>query len=154
MPGNYEVDLKRSFSFSLKAGPAVAKEYISTDAFVTERNKWFINFIVSAEFKYYFNLSYRLKLQKTITNFSAGYFSIEPFITTKSLIMIHQSDGDTKPAKQGAYINIGCQKQMKYTYINIYFGARFPGKIYENSVDVLDVMHAGITVGGVFKSAV
>jgi hypothetical protein len=134
----------------LKAGPAFNKQHTMTDAFGTDQYKWTMNAVVSGEVRYYFTLLRRIKHQKTVKNFSAGYFSLEEMMQSKPLVIINKSGTETLSGNNSSYINLGYQKQVKLTYYNIFFGTRFPGKIYENSTDIFDILHGGITIGRVF----
>gem|GEM_PF-6215326 len=148
--GSYEREIMKPFSLVLKAGPAFSKEYITTDPFGTEKHRWLLSLAASGEFRYYFNLSHRLKNQRTIQNYSGWYFSLEELLQTKPILIINKSGDETLSAGNRTYLNIGFQKQDKQTYYNFFAGTRFPGKIYENSVDVFDIIHGGITIGRVF----
>lgn len=146
----YEREIKRPFTFFLQAGPFFSREYLFTDAFGDEQYVWYARAQASAEVRYYFNLFRRIKHKKITQNFSADYFSIEPYVSSKTLIILNKFYGENKRGLSGAYINWGYQKQVKVTCIGAFFGTRFPGKIYSNSVDVFDIIHGGITVGRVF----
>jgi hypothetical protein len=140
----YEHEIKRPFTLVLKTGPSLFTGDPSSDDGVG------LTATASGELRYYYNLNRRKKLKKTIRNFSATYFSLEPFIKSKYLIIAKGPGVESLTKNSGAYVNIGFQKQFKRFYLNTYFGIRSPGKIYSNSVDVLDIIHGGITIGHVF----
>lgn len=149
--GFYEREIKRPFTVVLKAGPAITREYLSTDVWGDDEYRWTLNAIAAGELRYYFNLNRRIKHEKTTRNFSAGYLSLEPYVLSKSLLILNRLDAEDKSGSAGAYINIGFQKQVNATTCyGAFFGTRFPGKIYSHSVDVLDIIHGGITIGRVF----
>jgi len=147
--GNYEREIIKPFSIVFKAGPAFSREDLFTGTYGNEDYKWLMNLIVSGELRYYFNLKRRIKLEKTTRNFSACYFSVEELIISSPLIIINNRGEQKAPGKSGLYVNIGYQTQFKKSYVNIFFGAKFPGKAYDNSVDVFDLIHAGIAIGRV-----
>ncbi|MGZ8559930.1 MAG: hypothetical protein ACXWWC_16425 [Chitinophagaceae bacterium] len=141
--GCYEHEIKKPFTVVVKAGPSFwADEYSSENGIE-------LTAIASGELRYYFNLRRRVKYEKITRNFSASYLSLEPFVKSKSLTVLDQSGTDEKPSSAGVYINIGFQKQVKRSYINAFFGTRFFGKIYSNSVDVFDIIQGGIAFGRV-----
>ncbi|HWJ27864.1 MAG TPA: hypothetical protein VNS32_15065, partial [Flavisolibacter sp.] len=146
----YERGLFRPFTLLFKAGPAFDREYLFTDIYGTEQYKWFLNVAASGELRYYFTLNHRIKHERTVKNFSGPYFSLEENVWSKPLIIFNKTGGESLTGGHGTYINLGYQKQVSLTYYNIYFGTRFPGKIYEQSVDVFDIIHAGISIGRVF----
>lgn len=145
---NFEHQIYKSFTFFLKAGPAISRSKIF---FPNDYGEYRFAFsaIASGELRYYFNLKRRIRLEKTTRNFSASYLSLEPFVTSKSLLIINNNGGEPKNANKGVYINLGFQKQVHKTYYHAFFGTRFGGKIYENSVDVSDIIHLGIGIGGI-----
>lgn len=148
---NYERELKKPFTLSLKAGPYISREEIvDEDSWENKLYRFAANTFASGELRYYYNLKRRLRLQKITRNFSAGYLSLEPFVVSKTLWMINRKGEENKPGLAGIYINAGFQKQLKHACYNIYFGTRFPGPVYNHSADVFDIIHAGISIGGVF----
>jgi hypothetical protein len=148
--GCYEHEIIKSFTVVLKGGFSGYKDFISTSGPINEQYQWSINAIASCELRYYFNLTRRIKHHRTTRNFSVPYFSIEPYAFTKPLIIINDLGAEERPGNVGAYINLGYQKQVGKIYYGVFFGTKFPGKIYSNSVDVLDIIHGGITFGYVF----
>jgi hypothetical protein len=147
--GNYEREILKPFTIVFKAGPAFSREDLFTRTYRNEDYKWLMNLIGSGELRYYFNLRRRIKMEKTTRNFSAGYFSLEELIISSPLIIINNRGEQKAPGKSDLYVNTGYQTQFKKSYINIFFGAKFPGKAYDNSVDVTDLIHAGIVIGRV-----
>ncbi|MGE5106289.1 MAG: hypothetical protein ACM3H8_02000 [Sphingobacteriales bacterium] len=148
---NYEHEIKRPFTFVLKAGPSFSRDYITTDAFGEEQYRFTMNVVASGELRYYFNLRHRIKLEKTTRNFSAGYLSLEPFVSTKPFaILNNDKDYDPQPTKTGVYLNLGFQKQVRKTYFNAFFGTRADTKIYNHNEDVFDIIQGGVTVGRAF----
>jgi hypothetical protein len=136
--GCYEHEIKRPFTVVVKAGPSIFAGDNSADDGIA------LAAIASGELRYYFNLNRRIKHEKTIRNFSAGYLSLEPFVISKSLTILNDSGAEEKPASAGVYINIGFQRQVKRSYVNVFFG-----KIYSNSVDVFDIIQGGVAFGHV-----
>jgi hypothetical protein len=150
--GNYEQKLSIPFTLSFKAGPSFFSEEVSPETTASDAvNRYSVRAMASAELKYYFNLKHRIRLEKTTRNFSAAYFSLEPFAISKTLVFLNGDQSDSQKGFAGAYINIGWQKQVRLTYFNIYFGTRFPGPVYSNSGDVFDVIHFGVSIGRVFE---
>ena len=148
--GNYEREIKRPLTLFIKAGPALNREYITTDAFRIEQYKWLVNFIGSGELRYYFSLNRRIKKGRTVKNFSAFYFSLEELLVSKPLYILNKSGNEESKGRNSEFINIGYQFQENTTYYNIYFGARFPGQVYNNTPSGIDLLHVGITVGRAF----
>ena len=148
--GGYEREIIKPFTLVFKAGPAFDKEYTMTDAFGTRQYKWSMSFAASGEARYYFNLGRRIKHQKPTRDFSAAYFSFEEMVQSKPVFILNKSSDETLSARSVTYINIGYQREVKQTYYNIFFGTRFPGKIYETSADIFDIIHGGISIGRVF----
>lgn len=146
----YEREICKPLSFVIKAGPSFSREYISTDAWGNEQYQWAVKAVASGELRCYYNLKRRIRHEKTIRNFSAYYLSLEPFVMSSPLIYLNNAGEGSQPATAGAYINIGFQKQVRHTYFNLFFGTRFFGKIYAHSVDVFDIIHAGVTIGRAF----
>jgi hypothetical protein len=147
--GNYEREIIKPLSIVFKAGPAFSKEDHFTRTYRSEDFKWLINLMGSGELRYYSNLKRRIKLDKTTRNFSAFYFSLEQLLISSPLIIINNRGEEKAPGKSSLYVNMGYQSQFKKSYANIFFGAKFPGKAYDNSVDVFDLIHAGIAIGRV-----
>jgi hypothetical protein len=137
----YEHEIKGPFTMVLKAGPSIFADDNSVDYGIA------LAATASGELRYYFNLNRRIKYEKTIRNFSAGYLSLEPFVISKSLTILNDSGVEEKPASAGAYLNIGFQRQVKRSYVNVFFGTRFFGRIYSNSVDVFDIIQGGVAFG-------
>lgn len=148
--GSYEREIIKPLSIVFKAGPAFSREDLFTGTYGNEDYKWLMNLIASGELRYYFNLKRRIKLQKTSKNFSATYLSLEELLISKPIIVINNRGQKTAPGSSSLYINIGYQHQFKKSYGNIFFGTKFPGKAYDNSVDVFDLIHGGIVIGRVF----
>ncbi|MEO5592947.1 MAG: hypothetical protein ABIR15_17715 [Chitinophagaceae bacterium] len=142
--------IKKSFTFIIKGGPAFSSETLYADANGTYLEKFTIRAIASGELRYYYNLRRRTRLERTVRNFSAGYLSVEPMVASPTIYIVNREGLKNEPGYFAAYINIGFQKQVKKRYYGAFFGTRFPGNIYNNSVDVTDILHAGITVGGIF----
>lgn len=147
----YEHRVHQAFTVVVKAGPACMKDGFWIDSIGNTKYRFAFNVIASGELRYYFNLQRRIRLEKTTRNFSAGYFSLEPFVTSKTLFFIYKGEGEINPGNAGVYINVGYQKQFKKRYFNVYFGTRLPGKVYSNSVDVSDIIHFGVTIGRAFQ---
>ncbi|MEP7107639.1 MAG: hypothetical protein ABI760_06640 [Ferruginibacter sp.] len=148
--GCYEHEIYRPFTVVVKAGPSFGREEILNNIWGNEQYRFTLSGVASCELRYYYNLGRRIRLEKTTRNFSAGYLSLEPFVVSKSIILINKAEAETKPSHAGVYINIGLQKQINRTYFNAFFGTRFGGKIYETSVTVFDIIHGGATIGRVF----
>lgn len=146
----YERELFRPFTLLLKAGPAFDRDYLFTDIWGNEQYKWFLNFAASGELRYYFSLGRRIKHEKTVKNFSGPYLSLEEAVWSKPLIILNKTGDEVLKGSYGTFINLGYQKQVGLTYYNIFFGTKFPGKIYEQSTDAFDIIHAGIGIGRVF----
>jgi hypothetical protein len=147
--GNYEREIKKPFTLFFKAGPAFNREYIDTDAFGTEEYKWLFNAIASGELRCYYNLNRRIKFQKTVRNFSAFYLSLEEQLISKPILIINKSGDEVLKGTNSEFINIGYQYQKNTTYYNVYFGARLPGQIYNNT-PTGELLHAGVTIGRAF----
>ena len=148
--GNYEREIKRPLTLFFKAGPAYNREYINTDAFGIKQYKWIFNAFASGELRYYYNLGRRTKLQKTVRNFSAFYLSVEEQLATKPIFIVNKTGSEELKGKNSEFVNIGYQYQANTTYYNIYFGTRFPGRIYNNTPLGIDLLHAGVTIGRAF----
>ena len=139
----YERELRRPFTFVLKAGPAVFTNPGSGDGVLE------FSLIASGELRWYFNLLKRIKHEKATRNFSAAYLSLEPFVRSNALLVFKRTGYEGRPVMPGVYLNIGAQKQVKRTYFALYCGIRFIGdpNSYE---EVMDVIHAGLVFGRVF----
>jgi hypothetical protein len=149
--GNYEREIKKPFTVFLKAGPAYNMEQLGTDAFGNTQNKWTFNVFATGELRCYYNLKRRIRTQKTARNFSAFYASIEEQIVSKPIFSINKSGNEELSGKNRAFVNIGYQYQKISTYYNIFFGTRFPGKIYSyNPMGIEELLHAGVTIGRAF----
>ena len=148
--GNYEREIFKPFTLFLKAGPAINRQLDSTDAFGDDQYKWILNVIGSAEVRYYFNLKRRGRLQKTTKNFTACYVGVEELWRSNPLFILNKSGKENIVGSNAPFINIGYQNQFKQTYFQIFFGTRFPGKIYSKTVTVFDLLHLGIAIGRVF----
>lgn len=147
---SYEREIKRPLTIFLKGGPAFNREYVMIDAFGTEQYKWLFNVIASGELRYYYNLNRRIKKQRTVRNFSAFYLSLEELLISKPLFILNKSGDEDLKGENSEFINIGFQYQKNTTYFNVYFGTRFPGQVYNNPPLGIELLHGGITVGGVF----
>jgi hypothetical protein len=147
---SYEHIIKKSFTFIIKGGAAFTKETLSRDVDRSDIDRFTIRLIASGELRYYYNLRRRIRLGKTVRNFSAGYLSVEPLVASPIVYIINREGAENIPGYFKAYINIGFQKQVKKGYYGAFFGTRFPGKIYNNSGDVTDILHAGLIIGGFF----
>jgi hypothetical protein len=147
---NYEREIAKPFTLFVKGGPAIDRRYIATDAFGSKQYSWVLNAAASAELRWYFNLNNRIRRQKTTRNFSAAYISIEELLRSSPLIVINKNRDEIPAGSAAAFINIGLQKQHKKAWYNLFFGTRFPGRVYENSVTGFDLLHAGISIGKVF----
>ena len=141
---SYEREIFKPFTLVLKTGPSLRTDNSSPE------NEIELAATASGELRYYFNLRRRIKHNKTVRNFSAGYLSLEPFVISKPLIISDQPGDDERAAQAIVYINIGAQKQFKRFYLNAFFGTPFFGRIYSNSVDVFDIIQGGIVIGRVF----
>jgi len=148
--GSYEREIKRPLTLFFKAGPAFNREYVTTDAFGKKQYKWFFNAIASGELRYYYNLNRRIRKGRTVRNFSAFYFSLEELLISKPLYILHKSGNEELKSRNSEFINIGYQYQKSTTYYNIYFGTRFPGRIYNNTPSGIDLLHGGVTIGRAF----
>ncbi len=111
---------------------------------------FFRNVFASGELRYYYNLNRRIRLGKTVRNFSAFYLSIEEQLISKPLLIINKTGNEVLNGRNSKFINIGYQYQNDKTYYNIYIGARFPGQVYNNTPTGVDLFHAGVTIGRVF----
>jgi hypothetical protein len=147
---SYEREIARPLTLVLKAGPGIDRQYDSVDAYGQKQYSWVINAMASAELRCYTGLRRRAMRGKTVRNFSAFYISAEVLAKSDALIRINKPDSDRTAGYTRPFINIGYQKQFKKTYYNIFFGTRFPGKIYDNAVSGLDLLHTGISIGRVF----
>lgn len=148
--GSYEREILKPVTLFLKAGPAFNRVYDSTDAFGEKQYEWIFNLIGSAEVRYYFNLKRRTKHQKTTKNFTACYFGVEELLRSSSLFILNKAGNEKIAGLNAPFINVGYQNQFNRTYYHIFFGARFPGKVYSNSVTVFDLLHLGVAIGRVF----
>lgn len=140
----YEREIKKPFTVVLKAGPSVLASDVSSD------NEIELAAMASGELRYYFNLRRRIKQEKATRNFSAAYFSLEPFVISKPLILFNEPGDKETSRRAGVYINIGCQQQVKRSYISAFFGTRFFGRIYSDASEGFDVIQGGITIGRIF----
>lgn len=148
--GNYEREIIKPLTLFFKAGPAYSREYVNTDAFGTKQYKWIFNAIASGEFRYYYNLKRRTRLQKTVRNFSAFYLSFEEQLVSSPIFIINKSGNEELKGGNREFVNIGYQYQKQTTYYNFFFGTRFPGKIYSNTPTGIELVHAGVTIGRAF----
>jgi hypothetical protein len=148
--GNYEREIKKPLTLFFKAGPAYSREYVKTDAFGIKQYKWIFNAIASGELRCYYNLKRRTRLQKTVRNFSAFYFSLEEQLVSKPIIIINKSGNEELKGGNREFVNIGYQYQKNTTYYNIFFGTRFPGQIYKNTPTGIELIHAGVSIGRAF----
>jgi hypothetical protein len=147
---SYERRILKPITVFMKAGPACNKQYIGTDAFGTEQYKWVFNAIASGELRYYFNLNRRIRLERTVKNFSALYFSVEELLMSKPLFILNKSGNEISKGRNSEFVNLGYQYQKFSTCFNIYFGTRLPGRIYSNTPSGIDLLHAGISIGKAF----
>ncbi len=145
--GNYEREIKRPFTIIFKAGPAYNREYVNIDAFGEEQFSWLFNVFASGELRLYHNLNKRAKKGKTIRNFSAFYLSLEEQVVSKPIFIINKTGNENLKGKNSEYINVGYQYQKNSTYYNIFFGTRFPGKVYSNTPSGLALLHGGVAIG-------
>jgi hypothetical protein len=148
--GCYEREIFKPFTIVVNAGPYISWDENLRGARDYNQYRWTLKAVASCELRYYFNLRRRIRLEKTTRNFSAGYLSLEPFVASKSLIILNRSGAEPKPGNKGVFINIGYQKQFRRTYFNAFFGTRFGGRVYENSVDVFDIIQGGLAIGRAF----
>jgi hypothetical protein len=147
---SYEREVARPLTLVLKAGPGIDRQYDSIDAYGQKQYNWVINAVASAELRCYIGLRKRARQHKTVRNFSAFYFSAALLAKSAALIRISNPGSGRTSGYTRPYVNIGYQKQFKKTYYNIFFGTRFPGKVYDNAVSGFDLLHAGVSVGKVF----
>jgi hypothetical protein len=144
---NYERAIVKPITLFLKAGPGVDRQFDSTDIYGQKQYSWVINAMASAELRFYIGLSKRAKQNKKVANFSGLYLSTELLAKSGALIRISNPNSDRTTGFVRPYINIGYQKQVKTTYYGIFFGTRFPGRVYGDAVSGLDLLHAGISAG-------
>jgi hypothetical protein len=147
---SYEREIARPLTLVLKAGPGIDRQYDSIDVYGQKQYSWVINAMASAELRCYIGLQKRARQSRTVRNFSAFYFSAELLAKSGALIRISNPGSDRTSGYTRPYVNIGYQKQFKKTYYNIFFGTRFPGRIYGDAVSGFDLLHAGVSVGKVF----
>ncbi|RYD81936.1 MAG: hypothetical protein EOP53_05050 [Sphingobacteriales bacterium] len=147
---NYERKLFKSFTLFVKAGPAFAREYDSTDVFGNKKYRFIFNMVGAAEVRCYFSLKRRTRLEKTTKNFTACYLGIEEVLRSRPIAVINRSGEEDIVGNHATFINIGYQHQSRQTYYQAFFGTRLPGNVYSKAVDVFDLLHAGISIGIVF----
>jgi hypothetical protein len=147
---SYEREIAKPLTLVLKAGPGIDRQYDSIDVYGEKQYSWVINAMASAELRCYIGLQKKAEKNKIVRNFSAFYFSAEVLAKSGALIRISNPDSDRTSGYTRPYINIGYQKQVNKNYYNIFFGTRFPGKVYGEAVSGFDLLHAGIAVGRVF----
>ena len=148
--GNYEREIIKPFTLFVNAGPAYSREYVNKDAFGVKQYKWVFNAIASGELRYYYNLKRRTRLQKTVRNFSAFYLSLEEQLVSNPIFIINKSGNEELKGGNREFVNIGYQYQKNTTYYKIYFGTRFPGRIYSNNPTGIELLHAGVIIGRAF----
>jgi hypothetical protein len=146
----YEREIARPLTVVLKAGPGIDRQYDSIDVYGEKQYSWVINAVASAELRCYIGLRKKAMQNKTVRNFSAFYFSAEVLAKSAALIRISNTGSDRTSGYVRPFVNIGYQKQVRKSYYNIFFGTRFPGRVYGEAVSGLDLLHAGIAVGRVF----
>lgn len=147
---SYEREIAKPLTLVLKAGPGIDRQYDSIDVYGEKQYSWAINAMASAELRCYIGLRKKAMQNKTVRNFSAFYFSAEVLAKSGALIRINNPDIGRTSGYTRPYLNIGYQKQVRKNYYNIFFGTRFPGRVYGEAVSGLDLLHAGIAVGRVF----
>jgi hypothetical protein len=148
--GNYEREIKRPLTIFIKAGPAYSRAYVNTDAFGTKQYTWIFNAFASGELRCYYNLKRRARLQKTVRNFSAFYLSLEEQLVSNPIFIINKTGNEALTGGNKEFVNIGYQYQKNIIYYSIFFGTRFPGRIYNNTPTGIELLHAGVTLGRAF----
>jgi hypothetical protein len=144
---NYEHEIKRPFTFILKAGPTV--HVGGSDAFGND-DKFTFNLLAAGELRYYFTLLHRIKKEKPVQNFSGLYLSLEQYILSNPVALINEERKDAYEGSTGAFLQVGYQKQLGKFYLNAYVGPRLYGNDFGRGDRSLNGFHGGIAIGIVF----
>lgn len=158
---DYETSAIFSFSYERKIIGAVTSVSkigcgISVKNFSPRNNEngqYSFHAFGSEELRYYFNLMHRIKKEKSVTNYSSPYISLEQNIFSNAIGLVNQNSKDAVQGSTNTYINIGFQAQpsSKHIYIAAYLGVRCGGKslskFYDESISRI---HGGLTIGYVF----
>lgn len=147
---NYEREIKKPITVVVGGGPTYFRIEKSTDIFGNKKYESSVNFFISGELRCYYNLKRRMKQEKTVRNFSAFYASLQEQLISKPILVFNRTGEYNLQNKNGAFVNIGYQFQKITTYYNLYFGIRFPGKIYRNAPSGIELLHGSISVGRAF----
>jgi hypothetical protein len=140
---SYEHEIRKPFTIVLKTGVSAFTDSESEDSGIE------LSGGASGEMRYYFNLRHRTKHDKVTRNFSAGYFSLEPFVRSNALVFFSDSSHEARPAITGVYLNIGFQRQIKRKYIGAFMGIWF-GRKPSYVSNVFDIIRLGVVIGHVF----
>ena len=140
---NYEHKIINPFTFLIKIGPTIVPDHIYDD----EAGEIEISAMGSVEFRYYFNLKRRIRLAKTVRNYSASYISIEPFARSNSLVVFDNPGDEETPGRFDVYLNIGFQRQFKRSYFAAFAGVVLRD-VYDES-NGFNFVRIGFSVGRV-----
>ena len=135
---NYEHKIIKPFTFLIKTGSTI----VANGADEIE-----LSVMGSVEFRYYFNLKRRIRLAKTVRNYSASYISIEPFARSNSLVVFDNPGDEETPGRFDVYLNIGFQRQFKRSYFAAFVGVVLRD-VYDES-NGFNFVRIGFSIGRV-----
>ena len=150
--GNYEHTLNKNISLSTIIGIGSAKNNSFGYAGSTQLTSYHV--ASDIEIRYYYALKKRLKNYRPTMNYSGGYFSLDQNILTNAIFVISDSSNAYKYAINGhggLYVNVGYQRQYGSLFFNAYGGALLLNESNKTLSNVINSLHAGITIGFVFK---
>ena len=115
----YEHELRQPFSILFKAGTNVDYRIAEFNGGVPN---WYIHAFSSSEIRYYYSLNKRFRLNRPVRNFTAGYFSLEPYFRSNQLAAINDIH-IAKGGSMGSFLNWGYQGQYKNHFFTAFVGA-------------------------------
>jgi len=139
---NYEHKIIKPFTFLIKTGLTSVAGHVYNDEAQIE-----LSAMGSVEFRYYFNLKRRIRLAKTVRNYSASYISIEPFARTNPLVIYDNPGEEETPGRFDVYLNIGFQRQFKRSYFAAFAGVVLRD-VYDES-NGFNFVRIGFSIGRV-----
>lgn len=148
---HYEIPLKKNVTLLLKSGFNFT--LASSAALNRDKIRSQVSWLSSIETRYYYSLYRRIKNNKSVKNYSAGYIGLEPYYRSNSIAAINESK-QINNGSYGAFVNLGFQNQSeKNVYTAFYIGvAPIAVRIgdFNTTTGKLDRVWLNFSIGYVF----
>ncbi len=146
--GAWEKKLSETFTLTTKASLFA---HFGNLAFGRSNGDVLLATIFEIDARYYYNIKRRARKKKDTRNFSASYFSLNPYTASRPLLDgPHPLDYE---GNNGIFLNWGVQKQLKKRfYLNAYVGALIASRSFKaDRAAAIDPAHLGLTIGYVIN---